>query len=74
MAVVKSTTVSAVSALATALATAQGARLIISLDDVRKHMEWINSPDISPSPIPVDKLKFIKESMNFLLSDNAPRA
>lgn len=70
----KATTVSAVSAMATALSTAQGSNVVITLEDVRKHMDWVRSPIPSAPPLGSEKRKYISAAMTFLLSDNAPRA
>ena len=69
----KSTTVYAVSSMANALASAQGVSIVITLEDVRAHMDWLREPGES-HPVAVERTKFIIAAMNFLLSENAPTA
>lgn len=70
----KTTTVAAVSLLASGLAKAQGSGLVITMEDVRSHMAWVQDPRPNPSPVPEDRTRFIVAAMNFLLSEDVPRA
>ncbi len=69
----KRTTVSAVSCIATALAQARGADIVITLEDVHAHMEWLKNTT-APCPITKEQAKHISAALNFLLSENVPMA